>query len=504
MDGSSIDRSGWRENAKARTAVWRGIVETPILPSFILFATFLGFGALARQTGFSLFDALFAAVFIFALPAMVVLVDQMGHGASLIATALAVSATGIRLLPLVVATVPLIRDQHVPKWVEFLIAHFTAVTMWVETLRRAPNVPKHLRAPYAIGIVVNLVSSASSGALSGYLIAAGTPVIVSAALLFLAPIYFMLAMLASARGTASMLPILLGVVLGPLFHVIAPEFDLILTGLIGGTISFITGGLISRMRYETARTAAMKPVLAPPANTALVAEGTVFMDIAPASREPLPAPLNGTASPAIKGIRPVPQEAEAWCRFMRAPVVYADVGRLAACVNGSLGIAVGYSLRSSGKIKDRLSAIIFEQYDLPSWIDPEQCDERDRVIALASPEQLCSIIKSAGVIYWSSVMASAIYAHELQSLRRKIGEDECPPVLANCETLPPEDALDKRIGEDGLRCFAAWCEAMPHGIGARVRLKLPASPLLDDTSNLSANGQGVAIVRRAASLIIDQ
>ncbi len=241
MDGSGSfpPDPDWAADANRRVAAWRGARETPILPAFILSCTFVGFGALTNETGLSLLDALFMSVFIFALPGQVVLVDEMARGASILTAALAVTATGVRLLPMTVALVPMLRDPRTPKWMEFAVANYVAVTMWVEAMRRAPGVPKHLRAAYVLGIAGVLVSVSAAGALLGFVLAARVPGVVAAALLFMTPIYFLLAMLAGARSAASVMPIVLGLALGPLFHILSPEFDLVLTGLIGGSASFV-------------------------------------------------------------------------------------------------------------------------------------------------------------------------------------------------------------------------------------------------------------------------
>lgn len=241
MDGgipTSADPA-WTVGATRLVAAWHGARETPFLPAFILFGTFIGFGALTSQTGLTWLDTIFMSVFIFALPAQVALVDQMARGASILTAALAVTATAVRLLPMTVALLPMIRDRRVPKWMEFAVAYFVAVTMWVEALRRAPGVPRHLRAAYVLGIAAWLVAFSSAGGLVGFFLAARVPPVIAATLLFMTPIYFVLSMLSTTRSAAGVMPVVLGVILGPLFHVIVPELDLFLTGLIGGSISFV-------------------------------------------------------------------------------------------------------------------------------------------------------------------------------------------------------------------------------------------------------------------------
>jgi predicted branched-subunit amino acid permease len=242
MDGSAPQTplaTAWLADATRLDAAWRGARETALLPAAILFATFLGFGTLTSQTGFTWLDTMVMSAFIFALPGQVVLVDEIIRGASLLTAALAVTATGVRLLPMTVALMPMVRDSRVPKWMEFALAHFVAVTVWIESMRRGPDVPKHLRAAYMLGIAGFLMTASLSGVTAGYLIAGTVPALVAAALLFVTPLYFLLGMLASSRQAATFMPIVAGLALGPVFHLYVPSLDLLLTGLVGGTASFL-------------------------------------------------------------------------------------------------------------------------------------------------------------------------------------------------------------------------------------------------------------------------
>ena len=220
-------------------AFCRGVRETPLIPPLILSFSFIGFGALTKETGLSLLHTLFMSVFIFALPGQVVLVDEMARGASLLTAALAVTATAVRLLPMTVALLPIIRDRRDPKWLEFAATCFIAVTVWVEAMRRTPHQPRPDRTAYTLGIVALLVISSSMGAVIGFLLAASLPKAFAAALLFLTPMYFLLSMISSSRGKGETLPIIAGFALGPILHLAVPQCDLLLTGLIGGTLSFL-------------------------------------------------------------------------------------------------------------------------------------------------------------------------------------------------------------------------------------------------------------------------
>jgi predicted branched-subunit amino acid permease len=240
MDGSGVNPPdpAWAGETGRLVAAWRGARETPVIPAFVLCATFIGFGALTSQTGLSWLDTLFMSIFIFALPGQVVLVDEMARGASVVTAAIAVTATAARLLPMTVSLMPMIRDRQVPKWMEFAVAYFVAVTTWIEATRRCPSVPRRLRAAYILGIAGLLIVMTSTGAVIGFFLAASVPPVFSAALLFVMPVYFVCSMLSGTHSVIAAMPIILGLLLGPVFHLLLPSFDLVLTGLIGGTAGF--------------------------------------------------------------------------------------------------------------------------------------------------------------------------------------------------------------------------------------------------------------------------
>lgn len=207
----------------------------------VLLATALGFGALARDLGFSAGHAVFISVVVYATPAQVVLIDQLSRGAALTAVAFAVTLTAVRLLPMTVTLMPYLRDHQGRRWREVLAAHFIAITAWVEGSRRLPPLPDHLRVSHFLGIGCGMVAATGIGTLAGYGLAAALPPVLAAALLFLTPIYFLAALMVTARATADWVAIGLGVVMGPVFFMSIPGFDLLATGLLGGTLAYAIG-----------------------------------------------------------------------------------------------------------------------------------------------------------------------------------------------------------------------------------------------------------------------
>lgn len=228
----------WR-GVGARQAFWRGMAVSLTVPGIILFASAAGFGALARDGGFSLWNSFFMMGIFFALPAQVVMLDQIARGASLLGGAIAVSLTGLRLLPMSVALMPLLRAPGVSRLQYLIAGHFIAVTAWMEGWRRLPGVPVPLRMPHFIGIGSGLLLATLAGTVAGFLIAGTVAPIIAAVLLFLTPVYFLLSLVATSVRLSDRLAIVAGALLGVPLYVWAPGFDLLLSGVVGGTVAHV-------------------------------------------------------------------------------------------------------------------------------------------------------------------------------------------------------------------------------------------------------------------------
>ncbi len=72
-----------------------------------------------------------------------------------------------------------------------------------------------------------------------YEIAPHMPQTVSAALFMLTPLYFLTSLWTSARESAMHVAMVAGLLLGPLFAWMTPQFSLMLSGIVGGTLAFL-------------------------------------------------------------------------------------------------------------------------------------------------------------------------------------------------------------------------------------------------------------------------
>ena len=198
----------------------------------------MGVGALAHDYGFSLAWVLLSTVLVWAAPAQVILLSALGAGATPLTAALAVGLSGVRLLPMVVSLLALIKRPDTRARDLILPAHLTAVSLWVEALRLLPSVPRAQRIAYCNGLGIAFVLAALAGTLVGFYLAASLPASLTAGLLFLTPMSFLISTVRNSRQLTDRLALVLGLGLGPLMAYEQVGLDLLWTGVIAGTAAY--------------------------------------------------------------------------------------------------------------------------------------------------------------------------------------------------------------------------------------------------------------------------
>lgn len=246
------------------SAFFGGIRAAAGLPSLMLMASMVGVGGLCRDIGFPLGAGVLSTLLIWAGPAQVVLFGSIAAGAALPAIAIAVSLSSIRFVPMCMSLLPLMRmpprpatatqsaRAGTPTWLMMFLAHYVAVTAWVEGMRRLPDMPRHRRIPFYLGFSNTLIFSASVATGIGYYLIAQLPPPLAAGLLFTTPVYFTMALAAGARRLIDWLAFILGFASAPLVALFAPPgLDLLFGGVGMGTLAYLIHRLRAR-REEAA------------------------------------------------------------------------------------------------------------------------------------------------------------------------------------------------------------------------------------------------------------
>ena len=233
----------------ATTAFLRGVwASCSSVYTLVLIGTFVGIAALAHDYGFSIWWVMLSTVLMWAGPGQVILISALGTGATLFEVGLAVFLSGLRLLPMVVALLPILRRSTTRTRELILPAHLTAISMWVECLRILPGLPREERIAFANGLGLGFMIPAHLGTVVGYYLVASLPPALTAALLFLSPMSFLVSTARNSRTLVERLALALGLVIGPVLAYRHVGLDLMWTGIVAGTAAYAVHRLREALR----------------------------------------------------------------------------------------------------------------------------------------------------------------------------------------------------------------------------------------------------------------
>ena len=231
-----LDSPQWHSSLRAFAWGMRSITATVL--TLVLFATYLGIGALAHDTHFSLAWALASTAFVWAGPAQIILISTLSSGATTVQAAVAVTVSAIRLFPMVVSVLPMMRTPRTRRRHLILVAHLTAVTLWVECFRFLPQVPRERRIAFVQGLGIGLVSVCLSATTIGYALAASLSQTFAAAILMMTPLAFLFSTARNCRELADGVALALGLFLFPVVAMLNTGVDILISGVLAGSIAY--------------------------------------------------------------------------------------------------------------------------------------------------------------------------------------------------------------------------------------------------------------------------
>ena len=206
--------------------------------TLVLFATYLGIGALAHDTHFSLGWVLASTLLVWAGPAQIILISTLGSGATIVQAAVAVTVSAIRLFPMVVSVLPMLRTPQTKRRHLIFATHFIAVTLWVECYRLLPQVPRERRIAFVHGLGCGLVTVCMTATTLGYQLAANLPQLFAAAILMLTPLAFLLSTARNCKQISDILALVLGLALYPIVSMLHTGGDILISGISAGSIAY--------------------------------------------------------------------------------------------------------------------------------------------------------------------------------------------------------------------------------------------------------------------------
>lgn len=224
-----------------RALVRKALLGALGFPSIMLFASMTGFGSLCRESGLSLGIALGSTAGIWGLPGQLAMVELQVAGSELVAVVMAVSLANARFMPMALVLMPLLRLGLARRAWLFALVQMMSLNPWAALLREAGRMTGRQRRLYFVTFGAVCLSAALIGTAFGYHATGTLPRPLVLGLIFLNPLFFAL-LFATLRGRATVLALLLGAVVGPLLHLVSPDWGLLATGLLAGTAAFLLAG----------------------------------------------------------------------------------------------------------------------------------------------------------------------------------------------------------------------------------------------------------------------
>ena len=222
----------------------KAMLDALSLPAFILLFTMMGFGSLARGAGFGADMAVIATLFIWGLPGQLAMVELTNTGQGIVAIIFACSLANARFLPMVVSFVPALSRGRSNLFGMSLDAQLLSINSWAMCLREFPSIDNEFRHRYYVSFASCILLAAVIGTLLGYHGAVLLPAAIVLGLIFVSPLFFAL-VLSAVSGRAQQISMILGCATIPFVHLLWPAVDLLITGLVGGSLGFVAGKLWS-------------------------------------------------------------------------------------------------------------------------------------------------------------------------------------------------------------------------------------------------------------------
>jgi len=218
----------------------KAMLDSLSLPVFILLTTMMGFGSLAQSVGFSPEMSALATALIWGLPGQLAMVELTANGQELVAIIFACSLANARFFPMVVSFIPSMTRTKTSFLKQILYAQLLSINSWALCIRKFPEIDPDCRQLYFMVFAISILTAAIAGTLLGYYASAVLPSAFVLGLIFLSPLFFAL-ILSAVPKAGERASLVLGCLVVPLAHRYFPSVDLLITGVVGGSLGFILG-----------------------------------------------------------------------------------------------------------------------------------------------------------------------------------------------------------------------------------------------------------------------
>ena len=213
------------------------LIRAAFLPSLGVGFTFFAYGTQSRLADFSAMEHFLSTSIVYAVPGMLALVELTASSSSLLNITVSVLLVNLRLMPMTMSLVPLIRTGKT--WRDTLVIHFVALTTWLTYFNHHSKIQKEKRGSFYVRLALTIWVISNCLGLVGYYVAGVVPDTVLTGLIFSNPLYFMCLLLGQMHKLQNFLAISVGALLLPIMIIYFADWSVLASGMIGGTIVYI-------------------------------------------------------------------------------------------------------------------------------------------------------------------------------------------------------------------------------------------------------------------------
>ncbi|MFM9272147.1 hypothetical protein ACJ7V3_18110 [Halomonas elongata] len=198
-----------------------------------------------------------------------------------------------------------------------------------------------------------------------------------------------------------------------------------------------------------------------------------------------------------------------WQAFVEVPTRCVALEWLCAELEDAADDATQMTLARHPRFQRRLGERLALRHGLtlPEALPVPDAD--DLALFRLSPEAGEALARYCGMICHARAFVHEIRAPRVVELKQRFGEAPYMAALSNRDLAlhgpehDDDEALEHAVERDGGACLTAWLARQPAELTAWLRLGVLGGALVDISPGEAVREQGPAIVRRAATAMVD-
>lgn len=234
---AALELNNWK--SRITSAFTKGFQDCVVAPGWGVFAAMAGFGSIAGEAGETLWRSLVLMAGLWSMPGQVAFVELSTEGVLGWTLIIAVTIANLRMLPLTIAFIPLLRDKPGITLRHFWLAQINSVTGFVQLTDAVGRFEDRKKLDrYFEGFCLGTLVLGGLGTVVGHTLASQLPEQGVRALIFVTPLYLLL-LTGRTRDSMMLGAAILGCIFVPILHLWSADWGVILGGLFAGSLAFV-------------------------------------------------------------------------------------------------------------------------------------------------------------------------------------------------------------------------------------------------------------------------